>query len=39
MGQPTDDMQGPIEGEQAAMAMIAYGELASACLAPPILNM
>jgi len=39
MDQLTDDMEGAMEGEQTAMTMIAHGELASACLAPPILNM
>jgi len=38
MDQLTNDMHGPLEGEQAALTMIAYGEPASACLAPSILN-
>jgi hypothetical protein len=38
MGQLTDDMHGAIEGEQAAMAMIAHGKLAPAQPAPPILD-
>jgi len=38
MGQLTNDMHWPLEGEQAAMTMIAYGEPASAYLAPSILN-
>src|SRR6266478_4555798 len=38
MGQLTDDMHRPIEGEQAAMTMIAYGELAPTRQAPAIFD-
>src|SRR4029453_6239246 len=39
MGQFTDDMHRPIEGEQTAMTMIADGEPAPTCPAPPILDL
>jgi hypothetical protein len=39
MGQFTDNMHRPLEGEQTAMTMIADGEPASTCPAPPILDL
>jgi len=38
MGELTDSMHGAIEGEQTTVAMIAHGELAPTCPAPPLLD-
>ena len=38
MGEFTDDVDGPVQGQQTTMAMITYGQGAAARSAPPILD-